>query len=171
VKTYESFLRITPSNLAVEAPCADAAFLQSKGIYSCAPDVLHAMRYNVMPLITRMKPFWYCFLVHDRASGVPTKAGDTNLYIHLRAQFESKKKIKFPSSWEMTREIELPKEIAGVDMRVMPPKMAWDLLHLQSELFLHILAFNRPGSDPFTVLKHTRQFLHFFANMAQMRVE
>ncbi len=49
---------------------------------------LDMLRSVVAPLVRDLTQkgviHWYCFLVHDRESGVPTSKEDDRLYVHLR---------------------------------------------------------------------------------------
>jgi hypothetical protein len=109
---------------------------------------------------------WFAFLVHDRTCGVP--ATDDRSYIHVRLALRDAEDLALGAPWEMTRRQALPSEIAGVDAAALAggAGTAWRILGEQSALFLSIL---ERCTDPSPV-QHVRQFLHFFANMAQMRV-
>lgn len=203
-KTWETFLRVPPAATADVAPAADEAWMLARGILPDAPRVLEALTRHVLPTIDRLRQEeelfpWWCFLVHDGASGVPTTPEDKSLYVHLRFQLrplvfvpepamaqleEGQARDWFPPPWEMTRRQPLSREIAGLDLKALTPRAteegaglgeiavqtAWWLLGAQSEWLLDLLRIHRATSDPLTVLRHVRQYLHFFANMTQMRV-
>jgi len=186
---WETFLPIAKSLRLDEAPTADSMFLASRGIDADAPIVIAHLRRDVLPLIRALEQgaiIWYAFLIHDRNSGVPTTADDDRAFIHLRLKFEHDPLnnwdlaefltdghwLRQPSPWVLTRRCELSTDMAGVDCHALRGKSehAWQLLGAQSEWVLDLIEAHVPDADNYTMLKHCRQFLHFFANMLQMRV-
>jgi len=120
---------------------------------------------------------WYSFLIHDRNSGVPTNEDDNNLYIHIRFTLRDNVNHKeilssLPKYCEMTRHIEpRPNSITGIDESLFKDENideAWRILGEQSEWFLQLL--NAHKEDVTIPPQHIGQFLHYFANMAQLQV-
>lgn len=177
-KVWETFLLISPGTTD-EAPAADPAYLIAKGMEPEAPQVLRLLRQHVIPAIELLKTEklnWYSFLVHNRDSGVPTTEDDKNCYIHLRVRFEDKIDLRLPLPFCMTRPIELGREVAGVDRKLLaaqpfdPIDLVWDLIGEQSQFLVRVVGLHRDGIDDFELLKQIRQFLHYFSNMTQMRI-
>jgi hypothetical protein len=73
-------------------------------------------------------------------------------------------------SWVLTRQVELSRSIAGVDPKVLDVDRAWAELGKQSEWFLNFIECLDKKADGYQLVRHVRSFLHFFANMSQMRV-
>lgn len=175
MKCVETFLRIERSLLSDVAPEADADWLRSRGIEPEALDVVRLVRAHVVPLVAKFNLLRYVLLIHGSLNGVPTSVDDPHAYLHLRIIVPSdvacgtvKKKIMAP--WTMTRISTLSSDMAGVDTVRLPIDRAWQLLADQSRWFVESIASHDASVSDFQVLKHLRQFLHFFANMAQMRV-
>lgn len=180
---WETFLPVAdPSKLDL-APAADAAWLMSKGCEPEAPALLVQLRDQVLPLVRKLEsPYsyleWFSFLVHDHASGVPTTADDKRCYIHLRLKLRKfKRREVIPSMprllsdpWQMTRKVDLSREIAGVDSKVLDVDEAWSQLGKQSAWLLSFIEAQDPKADGLQLVRHVRQFLHYWANMAQIRV-
>jgi hypothetical protein len=186
-RTWETFLRIVDPSKQDLAPIADAAWCTAKGIEPEAPELLLQLRDEVLPLVRRLEKgtpalTWFSFLVHNRESGVPTTPEDHGAYIHLRMMFKRGEAPDFdltrviPPAWAMTHKCELSSEIAGFDLKALSlignegVDRVWYLIGAQSKMFLSLIENHRPDTDGLTLTKHVRQFLHFFANMAQMRV-
>lgn len=181
--TWETFLRVPPQQAQDAAPCVDEAWMAAKGVGLDAPAIVCLMRSDVLPLIRNLEQHhfvgWYCFLIHDGASGVPCAPDDKALYVHLRLAladgvnaenlFTSKKLLS--RRWEMSRKCKLAPEIAGIEPMMLEGgiERAWRLLGAQSAWYLDFLEAH-PDADTLALIKHARQFLHFFANMAQVRV-
>lgn len=176
-KIWETFLRVEPlDRLADEAPPLDDAWMVARGIDPIAPAVLRHLRDDVIPLVTGLLEediYEFSFLVHAYPL-VPTTEDDRSLYIHLRFKFldhvEDDEEIvrALPSVWRMTRRFE-EGEIAGVDSSVLGRQERWGILARQSEWMLDFIGAHKE-EDLGVLVKHVRQYLHFFANMAQMRV-
>jgi hypothetical protein len=176
---WETFLRIEP--LADEAPVLDEAWCAARGVSPLALPLIRHLRRDVLPLIRKLEGFglfWYCFLVHDRSSGVPTTEDDRDPYIHLRFELVPKPwqgeedMLGFlSSSWKMTRQIELPDQIAGLNLKYrFDAPTAWRIIASQSRWLLELIEEHGSDVDDGTVLQHVRQFLHYFANATQIRV-
>jgi hypothetical protein len=73
-------------------------------------------------------------------------------------------------SWVLTRQVELSRSIAGVDPKVLDVDRAWAELGKQSEWFLNFIECLDKKADGYQLVRHVRQYLHFYSNMAQMRV-
>lgn len=179
-RAWETFLRIPNPLVADEAPAADDAHLTARGIDPASPVVLKLLRDHVLPLVRSMESNgmidWYAFLIHDSASGVPAPTTDKSLYIHLRfsatpeaAEFDF---TTMSHPWEMTHRQALSDRIAGVDAAALGGDIAiaWQILGEQSAWLLRLVELHSDGVDGLQLVRHARQFLHFFANMAQMRV-
>jgi len=180
-KIWETFLPIEPYAPSKKdaAPACDLAWMMAKGIEAESPALLVQLRDEVLPLVKRLSPYleWFSFLVHDRASGVPTTEDDKRCYIHLRCKLRKFRRREvvphmrlLGEPWLMTRQVELSRSIAGVDPKVLDVDRAWAELGKQSEWFLNFIECMDKKADGYQLVRHVRQFLHFFANMAQMRV-
>lgn len=183
----ETFLPLASVNASDLAPDADAAWLMSKGIDPAAPALVRQLRDEVLPLIRRLEKNqgleWYSFLVHAYPL-VPTLAADTRAFIHLRLSFKSKKQAHgclgkyysiepLPVEWRFTQAIKMPTEIAGVDPKVLwngGIHDAWRIIGEQSAWLLSFIDRHKKTEDVLQLVKHMRQFLHFFANAVQVRV-
>lgn len=140
------------------------------------------MRENILPLVRRLEAAdvieWYSFLIHDGTCGVPTTPDDKALYIHLRLSLSPVAKdtdlaAALQAPWEMTRPAPLSREIAGFDASAFDDgdlDPMWWMIGEQSALMLKFVEHHSPSTDAAQLLKHIRQFLHFFANMSQMRI-
>jgi len=123
---------------------------------------------------------WYCFLVHNRGSGVPTTEDDDNLYFHIR--FSLSKHINpkgfLPEYCVMTRKVkyENVKQIWISNDEVMDISKfkterieeAWRIIGEQSEWFLKML--ERYKENIKITPKQVAPFMHYYSNMAQLRV-
>jgi len=140
------------------------------------------IRKQLAPLILDLQQRgfidWYCFLIHDRNSGVPTTENDLHAYFHLRfALREEVSPSSFLSSLSvcctMTRKarVEAVQSILGIDSGLLKNRdirQAWRIIGEQSEWVLKMLDIYREDADPYPT--QIVQFLHFFANMTQVRV-
>ena len=181
-KIWETFLPLAPAASLKDAvaPVCDATWLMAKGIEAESPALLLQLRDEVLPLVKLLGSYveWYSFLVHNHASGVPTAADDTRAYIHLRIKLrKSHRREIVPSMrlilsapWKFTRQVELSRAIAGVDARVIDVDRAWEELGKQSAWLLEFIDACDKNADGYQLVRHVRQFLHYFANMTQMRV-
>lgn len=178
--TWETFLRVstTEAMTSDEVSDADDAYLISKGVESIAPYMMRLIRDEVLPLIRSLQKNndleWFSFLLHSRESGVPTTEDDKGVYIHLRLSFNRPQvKLKLPRDWVMTRSIKLSEEIGGVDGKALVggTKTMWLLIGAQAALMLDFVEAYKPHTEVLTLIKQTRQFLHYSANMFQMKVQ
>jgi len=139
------------------------------------------IRSKISPMISRLKENdlidWYCFLIHDRNSGVPTSEDDRNPYFHIR--FALKRDVDpnevlslLPNHCVMTRHIERRLEsIAGINKSIIKNEEieeAWRIIGEQSEWFLEMLNIHREDVD--IPPQQIAQFLHYYANMTQLQV-
>ena len=142
------------------------------------------IREKVYPVISRLKDeniiYWYCFLIHDRHSGVPTSEDDENPYFHIR--FALRRDINpknfLPDYCVLTRKIEREwvAQISIGKNEVMDTSLfeteeieeAWRTIGEQSEWLFNMLnIFKKNVTIP---LRYVGQFLHYYANMTQLRV-
>ena len=137
------------------------------------------IRNKIFPLISRLENEeiinWYCFLIHDRKSGVPTSENDENPYFHIR--FALKKDIEpkelLPNYCVLTRKIEVSwvEAITGIDKALLKNgeiEEAWRIIGEQSEWIFRML--NIFKEDINIPLRNVGQFLHFYANITQLRI-
>ncbi len=176
---WEACLPIGATLKQDEAPDADIAWLMSRGIEGEALSVLRLVRRDVLPLVRSLRRRRllreFSFLVHDRTSGVPTSAEDATAYIHMRVWLSKNTggAEVFPKKWCFTRPAKEIEEIAGIDRKSLRRgdiRPAWRLINEQSEWLLRVVDSCRPQSSDIDVLRQVRQFLHYFANMSQMRI-
>ena len=110
---------------------------------------------------------WFSFLVHDVKTGlVPTTPDDTAPYIHLRLRFGHGRRVDL-SGWLWSRPTTFGDPVPATWLIGGAP-MAWELIGQQAEWML-CLVEAISGSDDEGV-ERIGQFLHYFANMAQMTV-
>lgn len=145
-------------------------------------DCLKPLREKVKPLIEELtrtqKIRWYCFLIHGRNSGVPTTPDDDAPYWHLRlevAPHAGADQImrSLPSYCVMTRKTCLGSPIGGVDNNLLKEGRtieAWRIIGEQSEWMLRMLDIHTDTGEGLPFRRQVAQFLHYFANMAQMQV-
>jgi hypothetical protein len=121
---------------------------------------------------------WYCFLIHDRTSGVPTASDDNALYLHLRfalsqSASESKFQNSLPDCCSMTRNVgaEQVSSIAGLDKALLKNDdiaEAWRIIGEQSEWLLDMLMVHKEDARLFP--NQVNQFLHYYSNMTGLQV-
>lgn len=179
-RSWETFIRIESPSVLDQAPAGDPTYLALRGVEEEAPVLLRQLRQMAIHLqdLRRLGAIgWYCFLVHAYDI-VPTTPDDRSHYIHLRFSVpetphrEEDVPAMLPPTWLMTRKKDLSQEIAGVDTKHLLGQSlgAWLHLGFQSEWLLTFLVDHPPDTEPLQLVRHVRQFLHFFANMAQMKV-
>ncbi|MFA6601197.1 MAG: hypothetical protein WC352_04695 [Candidatus Omnitrophota bacterium] len=164
----------------MKCPAPDRAFETFIKI-NPGDDCLQVLGQKVKPLIEELtltkKIGWYCFLVHDRNSGVPTAPDDDSSYWHLRLELAPQIEPEalassLPSYCLMTRKIFFGDEIGGIDKNLLKNGNvmdAWRILGEQSEWMLRMLDIHTGEGLP--LRRQVAQFLHYFANMAQMHVK
>jgi hypothetical protein len=180
-KNWDTFLIIPTPNTTDEASVADADWLSARGVEPGSPVVLQLLRKQVLPLIRWLEDRhgldWYFFLVHDRASGVPTTEKDKNPYIHLRLVFKKPMRSLLEllhqraPRFEMTMPVTDGDKIAGIDEEILRGNIhdARRLIGQQSEWVLDLLEAHERDADPLVLVKQVRQFGHYFSNMLQMK--
>lgn len=138
------------------------------------------VRFQILPLVNKLRDEsiidWYAFLVHDRLSGVPTTQDDDGLYYRVRlglaAGVDPERLLHMlPECCVMTRKMAVNTEIQGIDrsaLRGEAIEEAWRIIGAQSEWFIDLLATHKADRD--VDYRQVAQFLHYFANMAQLRV-
>ena len=180
-KQWTACLPIGASLKSAEVPEADLAWLATRGIEGEALSVLRLLRRQVLPLVRKLEKkrglVGYHFLVHDRTSGVPCPPEDSAAYIQMRLWFKrgvDGEKI-FAAPWCYAYAIdEVPAaQIAGDGERAIDggAEASWWILNEQAAWYLALIESFYADVDDIVVLKHVRQFLHYFANMAQMRIQ
>ena len=142
------------------------------------------IRKQIHPLVSKLRVDgvinWYCFLIHGKDSGVPTTPDDSNLYYHIRLGLKEEIDLTpyLPSFCVMTRKIDssLVKNISigqnlMYDTQLMKYECieeVWRLIGEQSEWVINLLnSFNDSINVPYP---YVGQFLHYYANMTQLRV-
>jgi len=135
------------------------------------------VRFKIYPLTTQLK--WYCFLVHNRESGVPTTEYDNNFYYHIRFELDNEEFLEsLPKYCVMTREasyddvrrISIRKGVFFDTSKLKNEKIeeVWRIIGEQSEWFIGTLnTFKENQSVPPALVS---PFFHYFANMTQMPV-
>ena len=143
--------------------------------------IINTIRFKVSPTIEDLKQQkiinWYCFLMHDRKSGVPTTEDDNNLYWHIR--FEPKQDMNpkdfLPRYCVKTRKVKF-EWIADISIgigEVMDKSLlkngkieeAWRIIGEQSEWFLNMLNIHKEDVEINKYHKQIAQFLHYYFNM------
>ena len=139
------------------------------------------IRSKISPMISCLKDSkainWYCFLIHDKNSDVPTTEDDNHPYFHIRFALTKDVDPKefcalLPDYCFMTRKIERRLEsVSGIDKSIIKNKEieeAWRIIGEQSEWFLDLLNIHKENID--VPPQQIAQFLHFYVNMAQLQV-
>lgn len=169
MRTWETFVKVVSPLQVDRPPEIDAGWLMSKGIQPIAADVLRHVRKDVLPMLRENQCPWFCFLIHDRGSGVPTTEDDKAIYLHVRLGMLGNDPPILPAAFIMTREVDLSqKGIAGIDPAVFADEAAWEIIGAQFAWLAKII--EAIDGDDLAVLRHCRQFLHYFANALQMPV-
>ncbi|MES2179828.1 MAG: hypothetical protein V4550_18350 [Gemmatimonadota bacterium] len=175
-REWVTFLRVPEPSTTDKVPALEPAWCQARGINPAAPVVIRLLRNEVLPLVRYLERkrglVGYHFLVHDRQSGVPTTEDDRGAYIHLRLVFKKAINLKVASNFGMTRPATTGQtEIGGVDLSLIPGglKTANQLLNAQSAWVLAFIEAHA-WKDDADMVRQTRQYLHFFANMLQINV-
>jgi hypothetical protein len=156
-QTYETFIRIEPES-----------------------NPINLIRFQIRPLIKLLRDDgiidWFCFLIHNRESGVPTSEQDKDAYFHIR--FDLKKRVDpigfLPNYCVMTRKVEQTniQSIAGINKSLLKDnriEKAWRTIGEQSEWVLNMLAIYHEGIE--VASDQIAQFLHFFFNMVHLGIK
>jgi hypothetical protein len=120
---------------------------------------------------------WYCFLVHDRESGVPTSKDDDRPYVHLRmALKKTSHKVEFmkqlPSFCHFSRKMSMPNppSLDNVDIQSLANgqvEQGWKILGESSEWVLKMLDAHDPKKQ--VPPQNVDQFLHYLGNQLLIR--
>ncbi len=135
--------------------------------------------YTISMLKAKGGVGWYCFWIHDKASGVPTTEDDEYLYFHIR--FEITKHVSpvdiLPIYCVLTRQVE-PKWVKSVaidgngaefdvsllrDARI---EEVWRLIGEQSEWLLYLL--DRFKDNTTIPVSHIKGFMNQFTDMTAL---
>ena len=142
-------------------------------------NIYDTIRSKIYPMISRLRDDgmldWYCFLIHNRNSGVPTSEDDDNPYFHIRLELGKNANPKdfLPSYCVMTRKIrrERVESITGVDKSLLKDEKieeAWRIIGEQSEWVIEMLNIHKEDVE---IPPHQiGQFLHFYFNMTCVSV-
>lgn len=139
-------------------------------------DYLDLLRKEVVPLRARLirqkKIGWFGFLIHNRASGVPTAPSDNGNYIHLRLSPKAgvtpaMLMALLPPSCKMTRRVQqpVPNTMDSMDvssLKRQSVRHAWHLLGEASEWTLRILEAHTAGKP--VPVQNVAQLLHYLGN-------
>ena len=161
-RMWETFVRIGPKRTA-------------------GHDYIRGMRHEVTDVIATLRAAglvdWYCILVHDHTSGVPTVTSDPDAYWHIRfallpGKTEDELAAALPPCclWLNHMPEQNTRYIGGLDASLMQnPDVAkqWQLIGLESELMLHVVSLYREDAHPGQVRLDMSQYAHFVDNMAQ----
>lgn len=173
-KIWDSFLPIQ-ANLNSDLVSLDHTWLLANGIHATAPKVLHLLSNEVLPLVKKLHKQldWFMFLIHDRDSGVPTQYPGE--YIHMRFVLKKSGRLDLPLRWVMTKSMKSAADVDGPYPRLIATQSEW-VLRLIEALNSDDFVGSEGGQkkhvrgDLFSNVKQVKQFLHYFANMTQMRV-
>jgi hypothetical protein len=137
---------------------------------------LDMLRSVVAPLVRDLTQKgainWYCFLVHDRKSGVPTSKDDNRLYVHLRmaltkASNEAEFINQLPSFCHFSTKMSMPNppSLDNVDIQCLAKgqvEQGWKILGESSEWVLKMLDAHDPNKQ--VPPQNVAQFLHYLGN-------
>lgn len=140
--------------------------------------IYNMIRFKVNPVVSSLmddgKIYWYCFLIHNRHSGVPTSEDDNSPYFHIRLAV--KKDVgadelltSLPDYCVMTRKRRRIETIYGIDKSLLKNQEieeAWRIIGEQSEWLVNML--NIYKEDINIPPKQIAQFLHYYSNMTQL---
>lgn len=162
-KVWDTFLLVPDQLRSDKAPALDAEWLLARGVGPEATLVLALLRDEVTPLVHNLQQHlaWYMFLIHDYSSGVPNKSDDKHSYVHLRLVFKKPCVPVLPDKWQMTYARPEAADTNGVYPR---------LIGYQSECMLRIIEHLQDVTEELALIKQMRQILHYFSNMAQMKI-
>jgi hypothetical protein len=143
------------------------------------------IRFKICPTISQLRNIgkieWYSFLVHDRESGVPTTEDDKSPYLHVRVSFKSgyvigredlNKLLPDYCQKQLTQQCKDVESILGIETSLLKDEdigEAWRIIGEQSEWVMKMLAIFKDNVQvPCTQIG---QFLHYYSNMTQLRVQ
>jgi len=143
-RMWETFIRI---------PRADIA----SGIH------IETIRKRLAPMIGSLVNNriidWYCFLIHDKTSGVPTNSNDEDAYFHVRLGLgtdstPSMLVTSLPECCTMTRPVQAAwmTNILGIDRTLLKNEdvtEAWRVIGEQSEWLLRMLDSHKEDANIF----------------------
>jgi hypothetical protein len=141
---------------------------------------IDTIREKVVPTISILKAKghvdWYCFLINNRNSGVPTSEDDEDLFFHIR--FALEKHINpvdiLPNYCVLTRKVEpawvktisIDNKGTQFDASLFKEESiegVWKILGEQSEWLLNLLsAFKENVTIP---ANYIERFLHYYTDM------
>ena len=145
-------------------------------------NIYDTIRSKIYPMISRLRDDgmldWYCFLIHNRNSGVPTSEDDDDPYCHIRIALKKDLRPKdfresLPNYCVMTRKIEHEwvESISGIDKSLLKNdeiEEAWRIIGEQSEWVIEMLNIHKKDVE---ISPHQiGQFLHFYSNMTCVAV-
>lgn len=163
---WNAFLPIRAISKGDDPPDADVTWLMSRGIEGEALSVLRHLRKDVLPIVRKLETnkslLSYSFLVHDRTSGVPCPAEDHSAYIHLRLVLKNKLSAKrfLSNKWVYVSLVTTTEK----------ERFVHEVLDRQAAWYLSLIERGEKLSD-IDLLRDIRQFLHYFSNMSQMRIQ
>ncbi len=145
---------------------------------------IERLRIHLTPLIERLTELglvsWYCFLIHGRTSGVPTPAGDEDSFWHVRLSLATGRAPEdllaaLSPECAMTRHVPVADltRIAGLESARLTSgdiEDAWKVIGEQSQWLMETARMYRDDLRVDEMNRELRQYLHFFANMAQLQV-
>jgi hypothetical protein len=173
-RVWRTFLKIDNAILG-DAPPIDALLLKSMGCEESTPIVIDLLRQHVLPMLRGAQRRYiqhYWFLVHNRESGVPTVESDKSIYLDITIVFGDPCVFLPGDPFVMTRPHELGDACAGWDTKKLHHgiESVYGLLDAQARLVVQFLESFRKDTDDLTVLRHMRQYMHYFSNATQMRI-
>ena len=120
---------------------------------------------EVVPLVRRLRAQglnWFAFLIHDYPGEAPAP------HIHLRASFNDGRDVEFPG-WKGVRRVDFGAPFPPVGI-IGGPERSRELWGRQSAWYLDLVESIDPSVRSWDAVEIISQFLHYFANMAQIRV-
>lgn len=177
-RVWRTFLKIDSSMLADKAPVADPLWLAQQGMNESSPIVLELLRERVLPLYRHHQPERIWFFVHNRESGVPTTEDDKGAYLDITLVFDKPRDlasriVNIDAPFVMTRPDKLSEQCAGWDLTKLNSRkigIVYALHNMQAQMLLEFIASFNKDADTMTLLKHLRQYMHYLANVTQMRI-
>ena len=147
---------------------------------------IEKMRSLISPLVSRLKDSglidWYCLLIHDYGSGVPTTPDDKSLYLHLRIAFTrdaSNDEVKhlLPKDCVLTRKciMQYVENITGIHKSLLKNEdiaEAWRIAGEQAEWMFNMISIFKTNVDIYPEIfpGQIGQFLHYYHNALQVTI-